>query len=91
MVFSLMHTKLLLLTLTGCQIHTVDSLKFWAPLFIKHPNSNVILCPNFGKNLNKESMHIFGSNCRTNVGTMDTLIDIEYESGDSQAIIDNTR
>ena len=34
-------------------------------------------------------MYIFSSNGHTNVGTMDTLMDIEYESGDSQDIIDN--
>ena len=34
-------------------------------------------------------MHIFGSNGHTNVGMMDTPMDIEYESGDSQAILDN--
>ena len=35
-------------------------------------------------------MYIFGSNGRTNpVGSMDTPMDIEYESSDSQAIIDN--
>ena len=50
---------------------------------------NVILCPNFDKNLNKESVYIFSSNCRTNVETMDSLTDIEYDSGDSQGIIDN--
>ena len=34
-------------------------------------------------------MYIFGSNDCKNVGTMDTLMDIEYGSGNSQAIIDN--
>ena len=34
-------------------------------------------------------MYIFGSNGHMNVGLMDTPMDIEYKSGDSQAIIDN--
>ena len=33
-------------------------------------------------------MYIFDSNSRTNVGTTDTPMDIEYESSDSQAIIE---
>ena len=34
-------------------------------------------------------MYIFGSNGYTNVGTMDTPMNNEYESGDFQAIINN--
>ena len=34
-------------------------------------------------------MYSFGSNGRMNVGTMDTLIDTEYERCDSQVITDN--
>ena len=34
-------------------------------------------------------MYIFGSNGHRNVGTVDTPMDTEYESGDSQATIDN--
>ena len=35
-------------------------------------------------------MYIFYSNCHTNVGMMDTPMDIEYESGDSLAMIYDT-
>ena len=67
-------------TVTDSNRHTSN---YWEPNF-----ESVILCPNFSKNLN-ESMYSFGSNGCMNVGMMDTLMDIEYERGDSQVIIDN--